>query len=333
MRKHEDAMVQQKQQSIQHGDTESPLEIGRYIDTYAMQRHYTCGHLVCDAFQFNNRDQCPRCTGQQKVIEKQEMADQALKDQLHRCHKAFAFQWSGQEVFHANELWKRVQANFSQLELIESLESLSNLPGFVDFLKQKVRVRCLDHRHNNELPEGIPNKQQDQVMGGFCPERVTWSRDQILQCPSDRSIGLVIFQNNDYAGIDAIPLSHEAVVDISMKETAAMQSGPRGARAGAATGHFVPYDDPSTAEKSRSMSTATHLDNLLLSGNGYGTALKLQYMGGPKGRSRKKYNSCYKDAWIVRNSAAMKRKLAMKDKYLRKKLIEEMKSRLLSSWY
>jgi hypothetical protein len=167
--------------------------------------------------------------------------------------------------------------------------------------------------------EGIRCSWSDQVMGGFCPEKVTWSRDQILQCPSDRSIGLVIFQNNDYAGIDAIPLSHEAVVDISMKETAAMQSGPRGARAGAATGHFVPYDDPSTAEKSRSMSTATHLDNLLLSGNGYGTALK--------------YNSCYKDAWIVRNSAAMKRKLAMKDKYLRKKLIEEMKSRLLSSWY
>lgn len=332
----DEAIIEYRRKQEPQNEVSRPLQstvgYGRYLYTVGNQRIYDCKHKVHVAFEFDDMTTCPRCTAPQTVERKQKNADDALKVQFDRCNKGLNFNWSIYESFKVSILWSKV---CSQLEgNTDCFRLISKLRDFDVFMEQSVNVRFVDIIDEEDMSAEEKAKHirlRHKLHGGFCPDKVRWRKDQIIACPTDGSIGIVKFSSGDYAGLSSVPISNESVVNIGVHETKQILQGVMGSRAGAAAGHFCLNHAESASDRCRSISAVAQADNLLLPSKGHGTAVLLQYAKTQEGGTTciKKYNSCYQDVSMTRNSSKQKRLLAMSNGCLREKLMKEMRSRLL----
>jgi hypothetical protein len=200
------------------------------------------------------------------------------------------------------------------------------MQSFQNFVEREgIAVRCMKIESMKHLP-----KDTREINGAALPvcfdlENNRWNKGQILNNPGDGSFGLVQFGNGDYAAIGSVNIPNEVIEKLSRAETTCILKSKMGKRSGSAGGFLHPCEDEEVKKDTISMSQCTTNNRLLTTSRGTGTAVTLHYMNNG---SYRKVNSVYQDIAMDRSTSTQKRKKAYCDINLRRKLIEEMRSRL-----
>jgi hypothetical protein len=312
-----------------------PPKPGTIVEKQDHECVYSCEHRVHEGFtEFTNKSlDCATCTTVERVWTKEVQADRNLDQRLKEYNNSVSLEWPAAVAYNAKQMWWNVKSKWIlpigsengpiDFEWWDYVTSMSSFQCFIS--EANVNVRCLTIPSMKKDPSETCEIHGASLSRNFNTSYNKWNPGQILKNPGDGSFGLVQFGNGDYAGIGTVNLCNEVIAGLSRSETELIIESKMAKRAGSAGGFMYPVDDSGVRKDTISMSQCTRKHRLLTTSNAKGTALTLHYINN---RKRRKVNSVYPDLAMDRNDSGGKRKKAVQDENTKRKLIEEMKSRL-----